>query len=196
MRWHGMKHPFHLPINVTDLVKIYTPNTSPPVTYDDIRQPNSYPTTDVSQEFGYEDGFLDLDMAAESDEPEPEPQQLSASTHHSVAVPFAPYDPLHGMTPTIRQERIEQALEAVPPALENPNLYHGNQYREVPEALQSTTPTTSPPEVLVGIGTHFHADTNAETAIELACLQCRRPCKDERELKYEPPATAYPDHPH
>jgi hypothetical protein len=184
-------------MNVADLLKIYTPDTSPPVTHEHMRQPNSYPTTDVGQNFGYEEEFpdLDLDMFVESDEPELEPEQSSASTHQPVAVPFAPYDPLHGVTTTARQERIEQALEAVPPALENPDL-HGNLCREVPEALQSTTPTTSPPDFLAGIGTHFPADANTGTATKLACLQCRRLCKDERELKYEPSATTYRDHSH
>lgn len=129
-------------------------------------------------------------MFAEADEPELDPALSSPSAHEPVAVSFTPYDPSHGVTPTARHQRIEQVIGAVPPVLENPEFVNGNLYRQAAEALRSTTPTTSPPGYFAGIGTHFYADADNGTVTELACPQCSRTCRAERELKYVPCAAA------
>jgi serine/threonine protein kinase len=75
------------------------------------------------------------------------------------------------------------------PALENPDLANGNLFGQVTEALRSSTPTGSPPDLCADIGTRFH-----EVTTELACPQCERPCKDARELRYDLYTTACCDH--
>lgn len=161
-----------------DYVKLYTPNTSPPLTHEDFRLPPSYPNTDTTQEPSFDPNAIDLALADDLT-PSEAPHEVPIGHGQPAAMPFAPYNPEYEVEYMTRQERIGQQLEALPVELDGLNQPLRASFLQT-EQQRSTTPTTSP-SAYFGIGAHLPNTT--DTLSPFACDECPRHCNDARDLR-------------